>query len=238
MPPDTHIGAIAGSRAVERLLSDVCTSRALLHIHLEGNESRQFVTRFKELEGEGSLIVDPLLFDGEGASLSSLTHVTVSFVFKFNKYEFETICLGSSTSGLEGVRLALPSAIRKIELRNYFRLHLDDQTVMRVKLSAGNLPDAPMEGRIVDISEGGLSCEVETSVRIEKGEWVNNIQFALPNGYAVVTSGTVKRVSPITNQLWTYGLEFAHLDRTDHFALVDFIFEKQREEIRKKKHLL
>lgn len=237
MPPTVNSGAIAASGLVKRILTDACTSRSLLHLHLEGWESRQFVTRFQELDGQGNLVLDPLLLGDESVTLTAEKHVTVSFVFKFNKYVFETIYLGSAASGLEGMRLACPSAIRKIELRNYYRLYLDDQTVIRVKLSAGNLPDAPVEGRVVDISEGGLSCEVETSVRIEKGVWVNNVQFALPNGYVVTASGTVKRVSPIMNGLWTWGLEFGHLDRTDRFALVDFIFEKQREEIRKKRHL-
>lgn len=237
---------IADTKTIVQLLTEASASRCLLQVEFEAKPEEQPVVRLLEADEQSGILVEPLKAEEADAILSAVD-LSVSFVFKAKKYMFITRAIGVATEGLAGVRLAFPITLKKIELRSYYRVRLGDEDIVMVQLSSGDFPDTPpdtpIEGKVLDISEGGLSCEISSLPEgVASGAWVGNLQITLRRGYILSTSGTIKRraksKSEAGEKVWICGIEFAPLERADHNALVEFIFEKQREEIKRMKHLL
>ncbi|MDH4101519.1 MAG: PilZ domain-containing protein [Nitrospirota bacterium] len=234
---DTSI--ISDAKTIRELFAEASTSRCLMQIDIEQKPEVKPVVRLLEVDEPNIILVEPLKAE-EADDILSADDVVISFVLKAKKYMFMARIMGVVTEGLAGIRLSYPHSMQKIELRSYYRVSLNEDDVITVQLSSGDFPDTPTEGKILDISEGGLRCEILSLPEgIENGSSVSFLQLPLRRGYILSTSGTVKRLAQFKKETgqnaWLCGIEFAPLERAERNALVEFIIEKQRSEIRKRK---
>lgn len=239
MPAKMDIETIALESKISDRLRAACAARSPLHIDTGAEGGGRLMSRFQDIHAGGDLLVEPIDQEGGDIELRNAGKVTVSFIIDLYRYEFDTRFVELITSGLPAIRLLKPEALRRIQLRNYYRVRPSDSYPLVVQLSGGSFTSAPGKYAVCDLSEGGLSCERKYGGEVPVGARVGSLMFSLPNGYVIKVSGTVKRASSTRNEQGTvtchYGIEFDELEKTDRLMLVDFIFERQREEIRKRK---
>ena len=110
--------------------------------------------------------------------------------------------------------------VRGEEKREYVRVILD----IPFKFSLPGYPAEKSEGRITDLSIGGMA--IETSAEINVGENLT-MDIALPNGLSCSLSGQVLREIGDSNK---YGIKLVQVSISDRIKLGDFIMNQLEEQ--------
>lgn len=148
--------------------------------------------------------------------------ITVTFVHENSKYAFQSYILGVERHPFESLIIAVPSQIRQVQLRQFYRL--DKLLPVKVQTKAGDC----IEGYTLNISAGGLLFS--SPKPLVQGEQVT-IQIKLDERWTDALHGEVIRVQDYENR--QFGIEFPRLTNNQRQMIVQYIFRSQIEMRRK-----
>ncbi|UCD58493.1 MAG: PilZ domain-containing protein [Candidatus Hydrogenedentota bacterium] len=247
---------------IERLLELASAYNVPL---LVTTESRGNTYRYKSrmlemrvLPGRNTLIIDHPITDGPAIALTRDTPVTVFFALDRNRLVFDSRVIGKSTFTLAihrettALEITYPNVLKSGERRSYYRVPvpkgkpISTECGMIADVSdwvvqepgAWNFPSsAQFEGRIVDISVGGILLAIrKTGKNIPKVGTKLGLRFSVAAGETpIVLKGIVRRIleGPSTEEN-TIGVEF--IDTAEEFEyklainrLYRYVAERQRQ---------
>ncbi|NLB88476.1 MAG: PilZ domain-containing protein, partial [Syntrophomonadaceae bacterium] len=122
------------------------------------------------------------------------------------------------------LKVSKPDKIVRIQKRDWVRL--PHNTVVKYKLAGYNVDY--FETRSIDISGGGILLQTNHPIDINE---TLEIIFSLDN-ITISTTSKVVRCTPADNS-YRVALKFNEISETERDKIVGFIFQKQREFIKK-----
>lgn len=165
--------------------------------------------------------------------------LTVGISFRYGyengRYVFDTMVIGlepaTQRSGAETIVLAMPEQIELIQRRSYLRVKVPASLDVDVTMwhhgyidGHGKVPPANcFEGKLVDISAGGIQIAVQASLEpdFRKGQYVGLRFSPLPYETPLVFNAYVKNIFPSVNrQCLCYGLQMVGLEASPEGRLI------------------
>lgn len=153
------------------------------------------------------------------------------------QYEFNSTVLGQKLERVVLYLLAVPSKLKRIQLRDYVRV----QTMVPIKYKVvkednvpGKPPEKPKETFSIDISGGGINLLVSESVPVNA---LLELQFTIKdpqgNDITIRADARVKRKDPVReSRRESLGLSFEGITEKDRDMLIGFLFRKLLEQRR------
>ncbi len=131
----------------------------------------------------------------------------------------------------EGVLVALPAELERIQRRRYFRMRAPAGTTARVELT-----DGVRVRELLDISGGGCAFVAQSGDdELADGVAVAQVQFPLGDERRFVGQGIVRRASR-RDGAWgresVMGIEFVGLPARERYQLIAWVTEQERAELR------
>lgn len=123
--------------------------------------------------------------------------------------------------------LSNPFKISRLQMRNWVRVDAD----LPVNYRMAGYPIDFYQATTVDISGGGIGLRSEHE--IDK-DTLLELQVQLPKAYLLQSTGLVTRCLPEKRGYYVIGIEFKDISTNDQDCLVRYVFQKQREHIKKR----
>lgn len=206
--------------------------RIEISIDDELSEYKKLASRIEEITTDYLHISVPMV-RGELLPLRIGTKVKINFANKDNAYYFNSIIVDRKNDRIPILIIKKPENFIKIQRRQWVRVpaiidihfkaqkHQDDEKVEQYK------------GSTIDISGGGMLFY--TSDPVENGQ-VLDIKIDLPDRQSLFCKAKIIRILEKASEKGKKNkaiLEYTDINEGDRDKLVNFIFEKQREWIRK-----
>ncbi|MDQ0199564.1 flagellar brake protein [Neobacillus ginsengisoli] len=152
------------------------------------------------------------------------TLLDVSFISGENKYLFQTEIIGRTEDKIPLIRVAKPQTneIKRIQLRNNFRVNANLRLVIN-----------DFETNTLNISAGGILFSSKIDCQLKEGEKVSGTLY-IPNMLKKTTEmitflGLINRIDIINAERKNVALEFNQIDERNQNKIIQFSFEKQRQ---------
>ncbi|MEK6775830.1 MAG: PilZ domain-containing protein [bacterium] len=156
------------------------------------------------------------------------THGWVFYVYKDQRYGFETQVEGYEGGPSVRMILASPREILRLQRRKYFRVFVDIPVTCRAPTLPMEEPESIFYGTILNISAGGVLMETDREIPVGS-ELVLFFSLAqemdiddIPS--KVIRCGIVKKTKK--HILYEYGIEFYSLDGRLRDAIMRFVFKQ------------
>jgi c-di-GMP-binding flagellar brake protein YcgR len=194
----------------------------------EGTEYKNLASRIEEISEEHIHVSVPMQ-RGEILPLRVGLNVKVNFVLEGHSFVFTTRITDRKSNPIPVLSLAKPDRIVEIQRRMWVRVAVNIPVDFHVKGQS----DKIYRGKTMDISGGGilLLCDANVSA----GQ-ILHLQINLPNRDPVFCKALVLRVikqDTSKKELHKVVLEYQEISDGQRDKIMSFIFEKQREWIRK-----
>lgn len=168
---------------------------------------------------------------GRGGPMNRMAYGVDVKINVFNmKMGFRVLAGKVYISTAEFMRVSDIISLLDYERRHFFRVNTNVPAQMALTAPDKNTPEKFHEVRVVNLSLGGamVVCPVE----FEAGAAVT-IKFNLGGGSMAIRCN-IKRVGETERKTRFYGCQFLNLKNHEADALCAFIFQRQREQIRRK----
>jgi c-di-GMP-binding flagellar brake protein YcgR len=231
---------ISSPKQIEAILRSIAESGSNAALYY--NSKRDFImTTILDLDEDG-------LWVEQGRSAMENHHVTESrkltMVSSHNQVKVQFVVNSASSVTYDdapALFLPMPSALYRLQRREYFRLSLPPSEQLRCIIETARLKGtvAPQEPAlqtvpVMDISGGGLGLSfMEDEMNFVPGEIYPDCRIDLPGIGIILVTITIKNIVPLsTNKLGKTlkraGCEFKDIDGPTTLKLQRFITDKQR----------
>lgn len=195
----------------------------------EDNDYKNLASRIEEITEQHVHISVPML-KGEILPLRVGLRVIINFVNDGHSYAFASRIAGRKTDPLPLLSLLKPEKIDEIQRRKWVRLAVSIPVHFSVN---GEKNGEIYQGTTLDISGGGVLFV--SSTKVMAGQLLN-LQIEVPKRGFVVCRGVVLRSFQDhagKQENYRVIIEFIEIAEGQRDKIMSFIFEKQREWIRK-----
>jgi c-di-GMP-binding flagellar brake protein YcgR len=133
------------------------------------------------------------------------------------------------------IRLGFPARVVKSQRRRFFRIAPSPPPpVFDVVVDTGSISS---KGLVKDISAGGLAFLTTLDSDYLRPGMEVGLGFSLPDGYAVNARGIIRSHVPTNesapNRKYRCGVEFVRIPESVQDRIVAYVFNRQKEEIRR-----
>lgn len=136
------------------------------------------------------------------------------------------------------IRLGFPANITKSQRRRFFRVYPDPPPpIFEVVINTDRIS---AKCTVDDISAGGLSffTDIENNL-LKPGSEIGTLSFTLPDGYIVKARGVLRShiptIDPSPKKRYRCGVEFIGITENVQDKIVNYVFSRQKEEIKRRK---
>ena len=159
-------------------------------------------------------------------------HLTLSGTLTGTPISFTTKVLEIKMVGGSNLyECSLPDRMVYQQQRTQFRLELGAASRAEAIVSKN---ERKYRGKIIDVSEGGVSFRLRKGVPIEVGDLIDHCELALQPDLSIRPKIEVMNVKPVVKapNLQQYGVRFIGLASSDLATLKDFMRETERRKLR------
>jgi c-di-GMP-binding flagellar brake protein YcgR len=219
---------------IAALLKKVKDSRTLIQVTLPGHGT-EYNSALLDLHPEqGYLLLDELTPAQGHQSLSALSKLTVSIRLRGIDMRFTGIVqeIGGQ-AGVAFYRVAFPTSLYYRQRRNYYRVKLG--MGLMIPFNIARADGKPYEGRLDDISVGGIGAELKQQTPFERGDLLPTCEIQLPGGDKIDCEIEVRYISKDEpHKKFHIGARFVKLDPARKHTLQRFVADAERELLRRK----
>lgn len=198
-----------------------------IEVEVKGEEGQvkleSFPSRIEDISKDHIIIAYPFK-NGYPVPLHTNETISLRFIQDQTPYACDVKVVTKLTAPVALLKVTKPNKIIRIQKRNWVRLPYN--TTVKYKL-AGYEVDF-MEVMSIDISGGGLLLQTNHAIDINENL---DIIFKLDN-FTISTTGRVVRSFPADNS-YRIAIKFEKISEIERDKIVGFIFQKQREFIKK-----
>lgn len=204
----------------------------LIEVTVDEDDSdyRHLASRIEEITDDHLHISVPMR-KGELLPLRVGQYLIINFIIKGHSYVFNTIIVNRRLNPLPILIIQKPTQISEIQRRQWVRVPA--KLPLRFRASAHEKDVKPSEGNSLDISGGGILFL--TADAVEDGQIIE-LEINLPNRTPVFCKAKILRTVEKASQIGQPNkviLEYYEISEGHRDKIVNYIFEKQREWIRK-----
>lgn len=182
-----------------------------------------YPSRIEDIHNNYLIIAYPFK-NGYPVPLHTEESITLKFLQDQTPYACTVKVIGKQTSPIALLKVSKPDKFVRIQKRNWVRLPY----ITAVKYRPAGYKVDFFESKSIDISGGGLLFQ--TNHPIDANENLE-VEFSLDN-LTISTTGKVVRCSSVDNS-YRIALKFTDISELERDKIVGFIFQKQREFIKK-----
>lgn len=197
---------------------------------LEGLDEHKYLPSRIEEVSPDYLYISPPMFRGEILPLRVREPLRIHFTLEGHFYRFDTVVVERVAAPLPLLAVLKPAEIVEVQRRRWVRLPVN----LPVKFQLEHSIEAEIyEGRTIDISGGGMQYRSETA--LEPGTMIH-LCLDLPHREPICCKAKVLRFeegSEFKGQEAKIVVEFFDISEGQRDRIMNYIFEKQREWIRK-----
>jgi c-di-GMP-binding flagellar brake protein YcgR len=186
---------------------------------------KRYPSRIEEVRPDSLVLANPMIM-GTLVPLQLGDRIEIRFNQQEEVFSFFTRVLARRRLPIPVIDVERPANIRKIQRRDYVRFKISIPIEYRPAISVDNTFE---QGTTIDVSGGGLLFTTRSEVKENE---LLEVRLKLPRE-TFVAIGLVVRVSQKQEGLNTVSLKFERLRERDRDTIIRFIFEKQREMLKK-----
>lgn len=224
----THAPQIAG------LLRRIRDQKVLLSVQVPGHEGL-FNSLLLDVNPERNLILlDELSPRGGHELASQVRQLRVRCQCQGVELGFAcAIEVGQSQRGISFYRAPLPDAVKYLQRRSSFRVRVGVNLAVPLLLPMEGA--AALNGEVSDLSMGGLGADINTHVKLSRGQIIDTCSIHLPKGESLQAVLEIRFVRPDSQrQTQHIGAAFRDLQPQQEQALRKFVAQLEREMLRRK----
>lgn len=204
----------------------------LIEISLDEDETeyKNMASRIEEITDEHLHVAVPMR-KGELIPLRVRQHLDINILFKGKSYMFKTVIAARRLKPFPVLIIAKPDQFTEIQRRQWVRVPA--KLGLRFREINAAKSQAPYIGETIDISGGGLLFSTADPVEAEQ---LVELEITLPGLTPIFCQAQILRIleKPKKERLNSKViLEFTEISEAQRDRIISFIFEKQREWIRK-----
>lgn len=196
----------------------------------ENTAYRSLASRIEGVSQESFQISVPM-HRGSILPVALGTRLVVFLIYRGDAYTFKTAVSGRLRDPIPLLSIKKPDSIQKIQRRFWVRMPVTLPVGFSTENPEGEYQEAT--GQSIDLSGGGMLLMTEMS--LQPGQTLN-LAFELPGGGAVICKSRVLRIFRDENTSKNgvkAAMEFFELSERSRDRIVKFIFDRQREWIKK-----
>ncbi|MDD3364041.1 MAG: flagellar brake domain-containing protein [Syntrophomonas sp.] len=196
----------------------------------EGTDYKFMASRIEEVTAEHLHVAVPMR-KGELLPLRVRQHLNINMFFKGKSFVFKTVIVARHLDPFPVLVVVKPDKFVEIQRRQWVRV--PTKLAMRFRAISSGKNEKPYVGETVDISGGGLLFV--TLDPVEEGQMVE-LEIALPGPTPLFCKAKLLRILEKPKKEGATSkviLEFTEISEGQRDRIISYIFEKQREWIRK-----
>lgn len=194
-------------------------------------EYKGLSSRVEEINNEHILLSAPT-YRGEILPLRTGMRIKVSYVLNDCAYSFNTSIVARKKGPLPIIIINKPHKIIRVQRRHWVRV-ASTLDIEYSSISATPESNLTYTGKTIDISGGGV--RFITKGALEPGEIIN-LKIYLPSRSPVITKARIIRIlekAKSEGESNKAVLEYSDINENDRERIIKYVFEKQRELIKK-----
>jgi c-di-GMP-binding flagellar brake protein YcgR len=218
---------------IAAMCRQIIEARALVTVAIPGVEGR-FISALLDVNADARyLLMDELTPAPGHAQL--ILHKRLQAMIKYHgievRFKAELEAAGGQ-SGIAFYRMILPTELHYLQRRAHFRVRLGYGLTVPVSLSLDEAHH--LEGRLSDLSAGGIGAELPDGMRLEQGQVVHDCQIKLADDKFIDGEVEVRYIKQDTQSHHQHlGARFLSLTPKQQNTLRRFIKEIEREMLRR-----
>jgi len=196
----------------------------------EDTDYKNLPSRIEEVTEQYFHISVPMR-KGELLPLRVGQYLKINFVCRGRSFMFKTVVVNRRLNPLPVLIVNKPAQLQEIQRRRWVRVPVKIELRFRKMADDGEIQ--PFEGSTVDISGGGI--QFVTLDAVEAGD-ILELEIDLPNSRPVFCRAKVLRVLERATKKGQFNkaiLEYQEISEGQRDRIIKFVFEKQREWIRR-----
>jgi c-di-GMP-binding flagellar brake protein YcgR len=219
---------------IAALLKKVKDSRTLIQVTLPGHGTEYNSALLDIHPEQGYLLLDELTPTEGHQSVTVQSKLTVSIRLRGVDLRFTgTVQEIGGQAGIAFYLVDFPQSLYYRQRRSYYRVKLG--MGLLIPFNIARVDGKPYEGRLDDISLGGIGAELKQLTPFHQGDLLPTCAIQLPSGEKIECEIEVRYLSKDEqHKRFHLGARFVKLDRTRKHILQRFVAEAERELIRRK----
>lgn len=166
---------------------------------------------------------------GELVPIRRKTKVTIDYIGQRAMYRFDSIITRRFRDPVAGIAIKKPRRVERIQRREFVRLEINIPIKYRLSVEEGE-PEEFKKSYTIDLSGGGL--RFISDEKLPEDEFLE-IRLGMDRVNEVIFGKIARVAQTEDNDGYEIGLEFKSLSPATQDEIVSWIFNKQREMIRK-----
>jgi len=194
-------------------------------------EYKGLSSRVEEIDDEHILLSAPT-YRGEIVPLRTGMRINVSYVLNNCAYSFNTVIVARKKEKLPVIVINKPHTIVRVQRRHWVRVAATLDVEYNL-ISADSETNPTYAGTTIDISGGGI--RFMTRGVLEAGQIIN-LKIYLPDKSPIATKARIIRILEKAKDEGDPSkavLEYVDINENDREKIIKYVFEKQRELIKK-----
>ncbi len=220
---------------ITALLKKVKDSRTLIQVTLPGQQATEYNSALLDIHPEqGYLLLDELTPAEGHQLLTAQSKLTATIRLRGVDMRFtSTVQEIGGQAGIAFYRVVFPQRLYYRQRRSNYRVKLGMGLLIPFNIARAD--GKPYEGRLDDISLGGLGAELKQHTPFDRGDLLPTCAIQLPSGDKIDCEIEVRYISKDEqHNKFHLGARFVKLDRTHKHTLQRFVAEAERELLRRK----
>ena len=219
---------------IAALLKKVKDSRTLIQVTLPGQDTEYNSALLDIHPEQGYLLLDELTPAEGHQSITTQSKLTATIRLRGVDMRFTgTVQEIGGQAGIAFYRVAFPQSLYYRQRRSFYRVKLGMGLLIPFNIARAD--GKPYEGRLDDISLGGIGAELKQLTPFNQGDLLPACAIQLPNGEKIECEIEVRYISKDEqHKRFHLGACFVNLDRTRKHTLQRFVAEAERELMRRK----
>jgi flagellar brake protein len=219
---------VSDERGMRRILEGLTSARSLLTIFI-GDDEHNFYSSvvLAVYTQERQFVMDELNPKIGHKRLLETGTLKAYALLKGVKVFFKaTMRMVSSKDGISYYVFSFPDYIHYEQQRNHYRVQ-----VIGVSNNAININQ--LEGRLVDLSLGGIGAQFPAGTVLQAGDTIQNAHIQLPDGHGIECDLEICNVMPLSdNKYIRVGAKFIQLEKDRERQLQRMVNHLEREELK------
>lgn len=214
-------------------IEDIRLLKIEQRIKLDTGSHKECSSKVADLTSDGIVILPPVC-EGRTKKVETGDDVLVTYWNKSNLFKFKSHVKGIVESPVALVIIDHPKDVVRIQRRQYYRMAISSIPFHYAK---GSISGEFVEGRLHDLSGGGISFTAKGDNGLEKGTDLT-VKLSLSNGDVRMKGQITRKIllEKGKKNLYRYCAEFENIDEIVRDKIIRFIFDKQAEERKLLKH--
>lgn len=240
----TAADAIDNRDDIRAILRRALRQKVRLRVRLNARR-RSFISLFVDI-GSDTITIDAL-FPDEGSQLvESADFLTVEFMLRETEAErlyiphffIASFIRFDVVRHMPALRLTMPALIKRVQRRQYLRI---DPPVAQPLTVRFHIDGQDVQEKIANISGGGVGFFSNMAGDLWRGRTLPEVSVALSDSTIIRSAITVRLIERIDqpvlidNQARHFfcGAEFAGIDERQRDQIIQYVIEREREELRR-----